>query len=109
MTLKKSDRSALWQQHLDNFKSSGLSRAAYCRQHELKTHQLAYWLDRGGKARGHSKVAFARVVVAEPPSKAAARSTKARLYFSDSVALELDSGADPAWIAQLIRHVGGRS
>lgn len=32
-----------WQAHLAALKKSGLSRAEYCRQHQLSYHALAYW------------------------------------------------------------------
>ena len=108
MAIKNSDRAIIWQQHLDKFRASGLSRGAYCREHGLKLHQLAYQIDRGGKAKASGKGAFARVVVPEATVKTAARSTTARLCFGGGVALELDAGADPVWIARVIAHVGGR-
>lgn len=108
MAIKNSDRAAFWQQHLDKFRTSGLSRGAYCREHGLKVHQLGYQLDRAGKTKAASKGAFARVVAAEPAAKVAARSVAARLCFGRDVALEIDAGTDPAWIARLIAHVGGR-
>ena len=32
-----------WREHIQLKKDSGLSGAAYCRQHELTCHQLYYW------------------------------------------------------------------
>ena len=32
-----------WREHIQLKKESGLSGAAYCRQHELTCHQLYYW------------------------------------------------------------------
>ena len=109
MAMKNSDQAAIWPQHLNKFRTSGLSRRAYCREHGLKLHQLTYRLGRRGKAKASGKSAFARVIVAEPAAKAVARSATARLCFGGDVALEIDSGMDPVWIAQLISHVGGRS
>lgn len=108
MAIKNSDGIAFWRQHLDKFRASGLSRGSYCREQGLKVHQLAYRLDRCVKMKATSKGAFARVVAVAPTATATARSTAARLVFAGGVALEVDSGADPAWIARLITHVGGR-
>ncbi len=105
MAIKTLDRATFWRQHLKNFQASGLTRGAYCRQHGLKTHQLAYQLDRAGKVPA-DKTAFARVAIAAPP--AVARTTAARLRFGGDVALELDAGSDPVWIARVIAAVGGR-
>ena len=105
MAIKTPDRAAFWRQHLKDFQASGLTRGAYCRQHGLKLHQLSYQLDRAGK-RPADKSAFARVALAAPV--AAGRPVAARLCFGSEVALELGTGSDPAWIAQVIAAVGGR-
>lgn len=105
MAIKTPDRAAFWRQHLRSFRASDLTRGAYCRQHGLKVHQLAYQLDRAGK-KPADKAVFARVALAAPA--AVARTAAARLRFGGDVALELDSGSDPVWIAQVIAAVGGR-
>jgi hypothetical protein len=106
MATKTTDRATFWDRHRKNFHASGLSRRAYCREHGLKVHQLAYQLGRAGKQRAATgKAAFARVVATDPGAVGAKGA--ARLCFGDGVALELDCGADPAWIAQVIAAVGG--
>lgn len=35
--------SRFWKAHVDAQVKSGLSRAEYCRQHELSYHTLTYW------------------------------------------------------------------
>jgi len=37
------DRQQHWQKHIDDWQSSGLSRARYCRDHELSYHVFNYW------------------------------------------------------------------
>ena len=32
-----------WQEHVEQWQSSGLSQKAYCQQHDLKPHNLSYW------------------------------------------------------------------
>ena len=108
MAIKNSERAAFWQQHLDNFRASGLSRGAYSREHGLKIHQLGYQLDRRSKTKAASTGAFARVVAAEPSARVETKSVAARLCFGTDVALEVDAGTDPAWVARLIAHIGGR-
>ncbi|MBV9955220.1 MAG: hypothetical protein JOZ70_08210 [Pseudolabrys sp.] len=105
MAIKTPDRAAFWQRHLENFQASGLKRSAYCREHGLKLHQLAYHLNRAGKMPA-AEAAFARVAVA--PAVPVARFGAARLCVGGDVTLEFDSGSDPAWIAQVVTAVGGR-
>ena len=33
-----------WEQHVTQFKNSGLSKAQYCREHQLTYHQFVYWV-----------------------------------------------------------------
>ena len=35
-----------WKQHIDSWQQTGLTQAEYCRQHNLKHHQLVYWRKR---------------------------------------------------------------
>jgi len=37
---------ACWKQHIESWRSSGMTQTAYCRQHELQNHQFAYWKKR---------------------------------------------------------------
>lgn len=39
-------RKQLWQTHIKSLESSGLSRAEYCRQHQISYHSLTYWVKR---------------------------------------------------------------
>jgi len=32
-----------WQQHIESWRKSELSQAAYCREHQLKPHRFSYW------------------------------------------------------------------
>jgi len=36
----------IWKHHVESWKNSGLSQAAYCRQHKLKTYDFQYWKKR---------------------------------------------------------------
>ena len=35
-----------WKHHIDSWQETGLSQTEYCRQHNLKHHQLVYWKKR---------------------------------------------------------------
>lgn len=41
--LQTLSREILWQRHVDQWRRSGLSKMAYCRQHALAYHQMVYW------------------------------------------------------------------
>jgi hypothetical protein len=108
MVIKNGDRKMFWQRHVAAFRASGQTRVAYCREQGLKVHQLGYRLDRTGMGSSVGKSAFARVVATETAARVVVKGAAARFSFGGGVALELDTGTDPAWIARLIAHVGGR-
>ena len=35
-----------WKQHIGSWQQTGLTQAEYCRQHNLKHHQMVYWKKR---------------------------------------------------------------
>jgi len=39
----RTDRSTPWQHHLESWKASGLSRARFCREHDLNYSVFNYW------------------------------------------------------------------
>jgi hypothetical protein len=40
------NKSQFWQDHITAWQGSGLSQTAYCKQHEMKFHNFAYWRNR---------------------------------------------------------------
>ena len=41
--IDSSERRSLWENHIEQWRISGLSQAAYCRRHRLKVHRFYYW------------------------------------------------------------------
>ncbi len=39
----KEEKRARWASHIEQWNASGQSQSDYCRQHQLKLHQLVYW------------------------------------------------------------------
>ena len=37
-----------WREHVEQWQLSGLSQKAYCKQHDLKPHNLSYWKNKLG-------------------------------------------------------------
>ena len=40
------DKETIWKEHARRQRESGLSRAAYCRKHQLSYDQFGYWLQK---------------------------------------------------------------
>lgn len=41
--LQTVSRKDFWQRHVNQWRTSGLSKMAYCQQHVLTYHQMVYW------------------------------------------------------------------
>jgi hypothetical protein len=41
--LQTLSRKSFWQRHVNQWRTSGLSKMAYCRQYSLAYHQMVYW------------------------------------------------------------------
>ena len=49
------DLVAYWQQHIDQWKSSGQSQAKFCQTNELSYHRFVYWRRKFERGPGGSK------------------------------------------------------
>lgn len=99
---KKAER---WRQHIDTYKSSGLTRKAYCRQHRLNIHQLDYWrkrLSRSAEAKPSiNKDDFIQVQVKED----ALPDSCIRLHIGQ-VSVEVPDGFDPMHLKNILQTLG---
>lgn len=88
-----------WKQHIESWRSSGLTQAEYCRQHELKDYRFTYWKKRfipadigitfvPVKIRGHL-----------PPEQ---DSAPLRLIMDKDLAIEIRPDFDPRLLRRLI-------
>jgi len=41
--LKRNTKREYWKEHLQQYVASGLSKVAYCREHNLNYHQFSFW------------------------------------------------------------------
>ncbi len=96
------DLETFWHQHINRARESGLGRAAYCREHGLRAHQLAYWQKR--LAGVHANPFVRALVVQESESR---RGPGARFAFASGVVLEIDVGSDPRWVADIAAAMRG--
>jgi hypothetical protein len=45
------NKAEFWQDHINAWQGSGLSQTGYCKQHEIKFHNFAYWRNRLSPAK----------------------------------------------------------
>lgn len=60
-----SDKERFWQEHAKHLQESGLSRMAYCREHQLNHEQFSYWFRKWRKQEASPKLL--PVQLKEPP------------------------------------------
>jgi hypothetical protein len=93
---------AHWKHHIEAWQVSGLSQAAYCRQHGLNTNTFA------GRLRDYrslSKPATPELIpVRLPPQVSPSGALLLRL--SSGHQLELPATVAPRWLAELLQCLG---
>ena len=88
-----------WKQHIENWRSSGLTQAEYCRQHEIKDYRFTYWKKRLIPA--DSAITFVPLKIrAHLPAEQA--SAPLRLIMDKDLAIEIRSDFDPRLLRRLI-------
>mgnify|MGYP006865118633 CR=1 FL=1 len=92
---------ALWKQHIENWRSSGLTQKDFCLQHELKPHQFTYWK----KRFVHTDAGITFVPLKfrrplRPPSNTCSASI--RVVVDRDLQIELGPDFDPRLLRRLI-------
>jgi len=95
-----------WKQHIDSWQKTGLSQTEYCRQHNLKHHQLVYWKKRFVKTE--AAVSFVPLKL-EDLHDIPARSDCAALclVINNHLKIEIRAGFDAQLLRQLIFALRG--
>ncbi len=96
--------------HIEGWRQSDLTRPDYCRQHSIKLNQLTFWQQQhrksGNNQKRNTSAPFARVAISKK-SPTTPLLGAARLIVAGGITIELESGSDPAWVAQLVLAIGG--
>lgn len=88
-------KQADWLELIKDYQASGLSAAAWCRENNLKPHQLYYRLD---KARGKKKAAPKWL-----PLESDEPETESVKIIIGPATIEVNPGFDPALLAAVVR------
>jgi len=83
-----------WQEQLEQWRGSGLSRVAFCRENELSIWQFRYWAKRIAELGGSNRDGFARVTSC---------GSGLRLSLPGGLHLELEPGFDEATLRRFLR------
>lgn len=85
-----------WKQHLEDFQTSGLSGAAFCRDRSLNYKSFSFWKAKLGETKS---TGFAKVK--SKPSPAHRFESAHRLKFPNGLTLEMKSLPDLQWLREL--------
>lgn len=114
---KQENLTTFWRHHVESRRLAGLSRAEYCRRHNLSAHQMGYWQTRlskvpqlAGEPQPLPMNSFAQAIVLEPanPMGILTRDSDLRgfrLDLRDGLVLELTGGVDAKWLAKFVSEV----
>ncbi len=96
-------KSLFWKPHLTGWRDSGLSQAAYCREHDLSPKCFAYWRRTLGPTQGGASAttlpAVVPIVVAENPTA----DDRIEVRLPNGLQVVLSTGIDPARLVSTIR------
>ena len=99
---------SFWKQHIDSWQQTGLTQTEYCRQHNLKHHQLVYWRKRLPKTE--TDVSFVPLKLEDLLDLPAPQQQAAlTLVVNNQFKIEIRAGFDAQLLRQLIFALRGLS
>jgi hypothetical protein len=87
-----------WHERVAHWRSTGLSAAAYAREHDIGLERLKYWARRVERVAGGAQLLPVRI---SAPSMAAALELRSPSGWS----MRMDAGVDAAWLARLLQEL----
>jgi hypothetical protein len=102
-----SSKSAVHQQHIAQWRVSGMSRAAYCRQHGIVYHTTRRWSRPAEPPEAPQHASSGFIEVLRPPAviTSSPASEVATVSWPTGAMLRIPTGTDPHWIGRLIAAV----
>ena len=101
--MTKEERITHWRALIKKHATSGLSAAAFCREHDINIHQFRWWQSRFKKENSQGKESgFLQLV---PFSKSQHSGIRIRLH--DEVFIEVEQGFDPHTLRGVIEAICG--
>jgi hypothetical protein len=101
--MTKAERRSHWHALIEKQAESGLSGAAFCRQHHIKVAQFYRWHRR---FREHQDQAIASSGFMELVPLSGQTASGIRIYLRDGLSIELDRGFDPLTLRNAIEALG---
>ena len=106
--LNVSERKAFWQEHIKQFKKTGLSQSEYCRVNQLKLSSFNTRLRASIKNNQNSNSSENKTGLVEVTDQLRERHSPKpiRLVIADQLSIEVESGYDEMLLTQLLSTLG---
>lgn len=95
-----------WRAHIEAWQSSGLSQAAYCRQHHLNSRTFTARLSEYRKGNAEGKPVLIPLTVTEEPKEPNSGCKNIVVYCALGHRLELPETVSASWLSMLLRGLG---
>jgi hypothetical protein len=92
-----------WRFHIEAWQRSGLSQAAYCRQHQLNSRGFTARLSDYRRDKGEEKPVFMPVTVTQASGELNPEAKKIVLHCVQGHRLELPETISAHWLSTLLR------
>lgn len=100
--------SKIWQAHLKALRKSGLTRAEYCRQHNLSYHALTYWKKKADRQKKAATYFVTVPAVRINQGVTAHNHTAAlKIDLGAGLKIEVHDGFTPATLSRIISTLQG--
>ena len=93
---------SFWSDHIEQWESSGLSQAAYCRQYDLCEQKFSYRKRQSISHKGHSATSTGFTRVQVDANTPAAFSIGLSLRFNDGISIEGITESNLALVQRLL-------
>ena len=94
------ERRRFWENHIEHWRISGLSQAAYCRRNQIKAHRFYYWRRR--LSASQDEISFLPVALS---SSLAQNHTTIRIHTPNGFIIEIEDANGSFRIEPLITGV----
>lgn len=94
----------IWIKRLEDWCSSGLSQAEYCRRSGIRPKSFAYWKKKEGKKKeeeSHSDVRF--IPVSIPRRESVEKESRVKVILKGGYEIEVRDGFTPATLRAVVR------
>ncbi len=93
---------AFWKRHIESWRTSGMRQVDYCRRHDLKGHQFAYWKKRFVRTDAGLTFVPLKNIPFAPKRRAILQSGALRLHVNNDFMIEIDPDFSPDLLSRVI-------